>query len=67
MALAVGDLIRLPVIPGDPANAVELARAGVSRPAFYPVRPDGHIGLCGVRVDVGAITRYITGRLHLGK
>jgi hypothetical protein len=28
-------------------NERELARAKISRPSFYLLRPDGHVGLCG--------------------
>jgi ribulose 1,5-bisphosphate synthetase/thiazole synthase len=38
--------------------ANQLARCGV--------RPDGHVGLAGTRLDIGAATRYVSGRLHFG-
>ena len=55
-----GDLLRVHVIPADPVNDVELARAQIVQPSFYLLRPDGHVGLCGVRLEVAAITRYIS-------
>jgi hypothetical protein len=46
------------------ANAAELARAGINGPAFYLLRPDGHVGLAGSRLDVDAVRRYLVER-HL--
>ena len=59
------DLLRVHAIPVDGANAAECARAGVPSPAFYLVRPDGHVGLCGARLDPAALRRYLAERLHL--
>ena len=59
-----GRLVTL-VVPNDPANAVELGRAHIPLPAFYLVRPDGHIGLCGTRFDSAALARYLSERLSL--
>jgi hypothetical protein len=28
------------------------------------VRPDGYVGLCGARLEPGAVTRYLSDRLH---
>jgi hypothetical protein len=63
-AMALGDLLRTHVIPVD-LNDAELARAQIPRPSFYLVRPDGHIGLSGVRMDADAVTRYVSESLHL--
>jgi 2-polyprenyl-6-methoxyphenol hydroxylase-like FAD-dependent oxidoreductase len=60
----LGAFMRIHTIPDDPANAAELARAAVPRPSFYLLRPDGHIGFCGVRLDAAAIARYMTERLY---
>jgi hypothetical protein len=49
--LGLGDLLRIRVIPADPINDVELARAQIPQPSFYLVRPDGHVGLCGARLE----------------
>jgi 2-polyprenyl-6-methoxyphenol hydroxylase-like FAD-dependent oxidoreductase len=64
-ALGLGDLIRIHAIPDDPSNRQELARFGITSPAFYLLRPDGHIGLCGTRLDMSDVARYIRERLHL--
>jgi 2-polyprenyl-6-methoxyphenol hydroxylase-like FAD-dependent oxidoreductase len=65
-ALGLGDLLRIHAIPVDPANERELARAKVPRPSFYLLRPDGHVGLCGGRLDIGSVRRYVGERLGLG-
>ena len=57
--LGVGDLIRAYAIPDDPANAKELARAHITGPAFYLLRPDGHVGLAGGELDAAAVKRYL--------
>jgi len=68
IALAgLGDLLRIHTVPGDPDNDRELARAHIPRPSFYLLRPDGHIGLAGLHLEVAAAIRYVSGRLHLGK
>jgi 2-polyprenyl-6-methoxyphenol hydroxylase-like FAD-dependent oxidoreductase len=60
-----GGLVRIHTVPADPANAAELARANVPQPSFYLLRPDGHVGLCGVHVEVTDIRRYLTEQAHL--
>jgi hypothetical protein len=64
--LNLGDLLRIHVIPVDPINDVELARTQILQPSFYLVRPDGHVGLCGVRLEAAAVKRYVSERLRLG-
>jgi 2-polyprenyl-6-methoxyphenol hydroxylase-like FAD-dependent oxidoreductase len=64
-ALGLGDLLRIQAIPVSPANTVELARARIPQPSFYLLRPDGHVGLCGVRWDAAGVNRYVLERLHL--
>jgi hypothetical protein len=62
----LGDLLRVHAIPSDPTNDRELARAQIPQPAFYLVRPDGYIGLAGVRFDAAAASSYVTERLQFG-
>jgi hypothetical protein len=64
-AMNPGTLLRVHVIPADPVNDVELARAQIAQPSFYLLRPDGHVGLCGARVDILAIERYLAECLRL--
>jgi 2-polyprenyl-6-methoxyphenol hydroxylase-like FAD-dependent oxidoreductase len=62
--LNFGDLLRVHAIPNDPINDAELTRAQVPQPSFYLLRPDGHIGLCGTRLEAEAIVRYRAERLR---
>jgi hypothetical protein len=64
-ALGLGDLVRIHVLPADAGNDAELARVAIPRPSFYLVRPDGHVGLCGTRLDRAAADRYVSERLRL--
>jgi 2-polyprenyl-6-methoxyphenol hydroxylase-like FAD-dependent oxidoreductase len=57
---APAGLLRTVVIPGDIANDSELARAGISGPCFYLLRPDGHVGLAGTRFDAAVVNRYLS-------
>jgi 2-polyprenyl-6-methoxyphenol hydroxylase-like FAD-dependent oxidoreductase/uncharacterized protein YndB with AHSA1/START domain len=52
-------MVRTHVIPATDANAAELARAGVAIPSFYLLRPDGHVGLAGARLDLAAVSDYL--------
>lgn len=60
-----GDLVKVHVVTQDKGNAVELARVGIDGPAFYLLRPDGHVGLCGKGFDAAAVARYLEARVHL--
>jgi hypothetical protein len=64
-ALDLGDLCRIYTIPADPINDAELARAQIPQPSFYLLRPDGHIGFCGARLEAAAVKRLVSERLHL--
>jgi hypothetical protein len=59
------DLLRIHAVASDPANAAELAGAKVPQPSFYLLRPDGHVGLCGVRPEVADVKRYLAEQAHL--
>jgi 2-polyprenyl-6-methoxyphenol hydroxylase-like FAD-dependent oxidoreductase len=61
----MGELVRTHAIPSDAANDAELARVHITQPSFYFVRPDGHVGLSGTRVDIGALARYASETLRL--
>jgi 2-polyprenyl-6-methoxyphenol hydroxylase-like FAD-dependent oxidoreductase len=59
----LGDRLRILVIPGGPANDRELTRARIPQPAFYLLRPDGHVGLAGTRLEPAAVARYVSERI----
>ncbi|MET0987224.1 MAG: FAD-dependent monooxygenase [Steroidobacteraceae bacterium] len=61
----LGGLLKAYCIPNDAANVQALVRARIPSQAFYLVRPDGYVGLCGIRADVAAIARYVTERVRL--
>ena len=50
-------------IPSGPENDAELARARIPKTSFYLVRPDGHVGLAGKKLEEGAVERYLSERL----
>ena len=54
-----GGLLHTLVIPDDPVNTAELARVRISGPSFYLLRPDGHVGLAGGRLEADAVARYL--------
>ena len=60
--LGLGELLHIHAITNDPTNWAELARVGVSGPAFYLLRPDGHVGLAGTRLDPHDVKRYLAER-----
>jgi 2-polyprenyl-6-methoxyphenol hydroxylase-like FAD-dependent oxidoreductase len=62
---AFGDLLRIHVIPDDAKNDAELTRVGVPRQSFYLLRPDGHVGLCGTRLEMPAAERYLSEQARL--
>jgi hypothetical protein len=52
-------------VPEGPENARARAAARIPSPAFYLLRPDGHVGLAGTRLPPGALAAYAAGRLGL--
>ena len=52
-------------VPDDSSNDRELARAGIPKPSFYLLRPDGHVGLAGIQLETPVLTRYLSERLKL--
>ncbi|HEU0200927.1 MAG TPA: FAD-dependent monooxygenase [Burkholderiaceae bacterium] len=55
----LSELMATHAIPLDEHNAAQLARASIRTPVFYLLRPDGHVGLAGVRLDADAVRRYL--------
>jgi hypothetical protein len=47
------------VVPADAVDGAALTRVGITQPSFFLLRPDGHIGLAGDRLDIEAIRRYL--------
>jgi 2-polyprenyl-6-methoxyphenol hydroxylase-like FAD-dependent oxidoreductase len=45
-------------IPDDADNDRELARVSLEGPAYYLLRPDGHVGLAGTRFEPAAVRRW---------
>ena len=58
--LSFRDLLDVHVIPSDPENQRELARASITGPAWYLLRPDGHIALGGKTFDAAALRSWFT-------
>ena len=56
---SLADLVLVHDVPDTAHNAQALAMAAISRPSFYLLRPDGHIGLRGGIFDSAALTRYL--------
>jgi hypothetical protein len=57
-SFGLGDLLRVHDIPIDDGNARALATASITAPAYYLLRPDGHIGLAGTRFDASAVAQW---------
>ena len=53
------ELLSAHAVPDDPHNAQELARAQIPAVSFYLLRPDGHVGLAGTRLELGTVARYM--------
>jgi hypothetical protein len=57
--LAPAGLLHIRMVNDDAVNAAELARAHITGPAFYLLRPDGHVALAGGQLDTPAVGRYL--------
>ena len=60
-----GDILRTYPVLDNAENRRELARVAIPERAFYLLRPDGHVGLCGSSLQVEAVTRYLSDRVAL--
>ncbi|HYX21733.1 MAG TPA: hypothetical protein VFA98_12885, partial [Thermoanaerobaculia bacterium] len=63
--MGFAERLRVLEVPDHPENASARAAARISSPAFFLLRPDGHIGLSGERLPPGALAAYAAGRLGL--
>jgi 2-polyprenyl-6-methoxyphenol hydroxylase-like FAD-dependent oxidoreductase len=63
--LGVGDLLRVHTVSDDRGNDAELLRAGIPQPSFYLLRPDGHVGLCGTKLEPGELKGYFSERVRI--
>ncbi|MEZ5987794.1 MAG: FAD-dependent monooxygenase [Planctomycetota bacterium] len=61
----LGDLLQVHEVPDDPANTAERARLRIPSPAFYLLRPDGHVGLCGRHLQAADLEAWLGQRLGL--
>jgi 2-polyprenyl-6-methoxyphenol hydroxylase-like FAD-dependent oxidoreductase len=59
-SLGLGDLLRVHSV-----DIPELARRGITAPAFYLLRLDGHVGLAGGRLDAHSVKSYLEQRIKL--
>ena len=57
-SLGLGDLLRVHAIALDEGNTRALEAVSISGPAFYLLRPDGHIGLAGTELEHAALARW---------
>jgi hypothetical protein len=62
--LGLGDMLRTHSIPDDVENEAALERVKIAGPAFYLLRPDGHVALCGTRLDMAALASYFARQVH---
>ena len=45
--MGFGDLVDVHTVPRTPGNEAALRAASIDGPAYYLVRPDGHVALAG--------------------
>ncbi len=61
--MGLGHKLRILTVPDSAENTRELQRVGIPSTAFYLLRPDGYVGLSGLRLDPVAVERYVVNRL----
>ncbi len=62
--LGCGDLLRIHEVPSHPDNVAVLAGVHIAGPAYYLLRPDGHVGLVGGRCDARVVKDWFD-RAHV--
>ena len=53
------DLLRVHTVAFEGENVAALATASITGPAYYLLRPDGHIGLAGTSLHEGDVRRWL--------
>jgi 2-polyprenyl-6-methoxyphenol hydroxylase-like FAD-dependent oxidoreductase len=62
----LGDLLRTHAVPATAENTKALAAVSIAALAYYLLRPDGHIGLAGTRLETDVLRRWLADcHLHL--
>jgi 2-polyprenyl-6-methoxyphenol hydroxylase-like FAD-dependent oxidoreductase len=61
----LGDMLRVLTVPHSADNDRELERVHIPRTSFYLLRPDGYVGLAGIRLELETVRRYFSEGLHL--
>lgn len=60
-----GEMLRVLTVPNSTKNDRELERVHIPRTSFYLLRPDGYVGLSGVRLDPAVVERYVVKELGI--
>jgi len=63
VTIALRGLMKVHEIPGDGTNAAVLTRERIPAVSFFLLRPDGHVGLAGIRAEKVALQNYWSERL----
>jgi len=64
--LGLGDMLQVHTVPSDRENDAALATVSITGPAYFLLRPDGHIGLMGTTLKQDDVKRWLEQRhLHL--
>jgi len=58
-SLGFGDLLQVHAIAAGAENDSALAAVSITGPAYFLVRPDGHIGLAGTRFQEADLKRWL--------
>jgi hypothetical protein len=59
-SLGLDDMLQVHAIAADAENNRVLAAASITNPAYFLVRPDGHIGLAGTQFQEADLKRWLT-------
>ena len=59
-SLGLDDLLRTHIVPLEGDNVRSLAAVSITAPAYYLLRPDGHVGLAGTEADERELRRWFS-------